>query len=54
MADQPTTIIGTTSANDIALELWKALRFTHGPKNSVEEELELFQQCRKTVLTRSS
>lgn len=51
MADQPIHLGGTTT-NDIALELWKNIRATHGAKETVEEELKLFQQCRTAVLSR--
>lgn len=51
MADQPIHLGGTT-ANDIALELWKQVRLTHGAKENIEDELKLFQQCRNAVLTR--
>lgn len=52
MAEQTVVQLGSTSANDIALELWKQIRQTHGAKDSVDAELELFQQCRTAVLTR--
>lgn len=42
MADQTVVQLGSSTSNDIAIELWRQIRATHGAKDTVEEELELF------------
>lgn len=54
MADQSVRItsLPDNSKDGVAFQLWSAIRYTHGGKDTVEGELKLFKACRDVVYNR--